>query len=280
VTLLVTGAGGLVGSAVSALPGTRGLPRADLDICDDDAVERILDALRPAAVLNAAAQANVDRADREPQRTWQVNAEAPGRLAAACAARGIRFVHLSTDYVLTGPEAPGALLHEDDRPDPRSTYGRSKRAGELAALPHGAVVVRVQWLYGLDGPGFFARAMRALRAGEPLRLVTDQVGRPTPVDWLARRLLACAAGGPTGLFHLAPLGEASAWDWITMGAAALGVSTTSAAPVTRAALGGAFRPARSCLDPSRFQATWPGPLPAWDAALRDIIDRAVSRRSD
>lgn len=276
-SVLILGAGGLVGSALAELPGCVGLDRAGADICDDAAVARALGTHAPRAVVNCAAMANVDRCDREPGPAWQANAEAPGRLAATCAERGIRFVHLSTDYVLTGPDLPALRLGERVLPDPRSTYARSKRAGELGALAHGALVIRVQWVYGASGRGFFSTALSRLRDGQPVRLVSDQVGTPTEVGWLAARLRDAAAGGPTGLFHLAPDGETSACDWILSAARATGIPTASASLMRRADLPGAFRPARSCLDSSRFQRAWPAPWPQWDEAMRAALVPAPPR---
>ena len=275
-SILVLGAGGMVGSALASLPGCHGLGRDGVDITDDGAFLRALDAHRPASVVNCAALANVDRCDREAELAWQVNAEAPGRLAAACAGRGIRFVHVSTDYVLTGPDEPTARLVESCPPDPRSTYARSKRAGEIGVLAHDALVVRVQWVYGVRGRGFFSKAMALLRDEQPVRLVVDQVGTPTEVTWLASRLRDAAAGGPTGLFHLAPDGEASAWEWIITAAAAQGIPTASATGMSRADLPGAFRPARSCLDNARFREAWPAAWPRWDEALRASLSSAGS----
>ena len=250
--------------------------RSALDVCDASAVGRVLDAEAPTAVVNCAAMANVDRCDREPDAAWAVNAEAPGRLAKACRTRGIRFVHLSTDYVLTGESAPGLRLDEAREPDPRSGYARSKRAGEMGALAHGALVLRVQWIYGVGGTSFFARALEALARGETVRLVTDQVGTPTEVGWLAERIEEAARGGPTGLFHVAPDGEASALEWILAGADALGVQTDTVERIVRADLPGAFRPARSCLDSARFQAAWPSRWPVWSECLRAALTRRSS----
>lgn len=270
-SVLVLGSRGTVGGTLAALSGCVGRDRAAVDICDDHAVARVLDTVRPSAVVNCAAMANVDRCDREPEAAWRVNAEAPGRLARACAERGMRFVHLSTDYVLTGGSAPGTRLREDLRPDPRSMYARTKRAGELGALAGGALVLRVQWVYGVQGHSFFSTALARLRAGEAVRLVTDQVGTPTEVSWLAARIRDATLGGPVGLFHLAPHGEASAHDWIVTAAEALGIPTRGVQRIGRADLPGAYRPARSCLASDRFRAAWPAPWPRWDEALRAAL---------
>lgn len=274
-SLLITGAGGLVGSALTAIlpPGAGvGLTRSQLDITDGDRLRRTLDRLQPRAVINAAAQANVDLAETEIERTTAVNAHAVGLLAALCRTRGIRLVHLSTDYVLDYPDQEE--LTEDLAPNPRSAYARSKHAGEDAALSSGAdvVVVRVQWVYQPGERGFFNAALRRLREGQPLHLVVDQVGRPTPASLLAPALLTVAQGGPAGLFHLACSGEVSAWGWIAAAAQRAGLPL-EATPTTRAALGGAHRPARSCLSAARFAAAWPaiGPLPPWEAALQQVM---------
>ncbi len=271
--VLVTGAGGLVGGALCAAPAprgvdVRGLPHAQLDIADPAAVRAALAAHRPDALINAAAQAGVDLAEAEPARTFRANAEGPAVLAAACAEAGVRLVHLSTDYVLTGPDRPGHLLREGDPPDPRSTYARAKLAGEGPVLAAGGLVARVQWVHQAGPRGFFGAALRALDEGRPLRLVTDQVGCPTPADLLAAWLLRLAApGGPTGLWHLATTGEATPMAWIAEAARLRGLAA-QLEPTTRAALGGAFRPARSCLDPRRAAAAFDLPLVPWAEALQ------------
>ena len=235
-----------------------------LDVTDEAAVVATIDRMGPSVVINAAAQAGVDRAEQEPQWTMAVNGAAPGILARVCRDRGIRFVHLSTDYVLDAPEAD--RLTEDLAPNPRSTYAQSKLVGERAALDAGAVVVRLQWVYQPRQPGFFTRAIEAMAAGRSIDLVIDQVGSPTPTDVIAPALLKAARGQESGLFHLACGGEVSAHGWIARGAAAAGVPLL-AREITRADFPGAHRPARSCLDSSRFERAFHVRIPHWEAAL-------------
>lgn len=272
--ILVTGGRGLVGSALGAL-GARALGRDELDITDPDDVGWSLDRLRPGAVINAAAQARVDLAEAEPERTFAVNAAAPGLLARACAERGVRLVHISTDYVLDGPDEPGLRLGPERAPRPRSAYARSKLAGEEAVLAEGGTVVRVQWVYRPGASGFFTRCMEALARGETLRLVTDQVGCPTPTRVVAPALLAAARGEARGTFHLACAGEASAWEWVAAGAEALGLELRAEA-VLREELGGAWRPARSCLDSTSFTAAFGVEPPSWRRALREALAASAS----
>ena len=268
--VLVLGAGGLVGSALARAGGVTPLPRSALDITDADALARALDDIQPESVINAAAAARVDEAERDPERAWAVNALAPARLAALCARREIRLLHLSTDYVLD-EEGPGRA-GEDCPPRPRSQYARSKLAGEVAALEAGALVVRVQWVYDPIHSGFFSRTLRALAEGTPVRLVTDQVGSPTPAELLAEALLVAARPGPVGLYHLACTGEATPMSWIGTAATLLGLPLR-AEPTTRAALGGAWRPARSLLDSARFSQDFGLTLPPWELALGQVLNR-------
>lgn len=268
VTVLVTGAGGLVGSSLMKCPGTLGLSRAELDITDGDAVRAAIVETKPTAIINAAAQAGVDQSDEEPEWTWKVNAEAPVVMAQWARQAGVRFVHLSTDYVLDAPEKD--RLDEAVEPNPCSTYARSKLAGEGGVLESGGVVVRLQWVYQPGPHGFFNRALNAMRGGEQVRLVTDQVGCPTPASLLAPALMKIAEPGPSGLFHLATAGEATAFQWIESAAHAAGVSFKGV-PALRSDFSGAHRPARSVLDSSKVEAMFGIRLPLWDVALKTVM---------
>ncbi len=142
---LVLGAGGLVGAALmrvgaqkgpwavrgpsgQCLVGVTGFSRQMLDITKQDQIDGVLDRVQPIVVINAAAQAKVDLAENEPENTWLVNADAPGWWAEACRSRGVRFLHLSTDYVLDEPGK--SRLNEAVPPNPRGAYARSKLEGE------------------------------------------------------------------------------------------------------------------------------------------------------
>lgn len=268
VSILVTGAGGLVGSSLLGCSNTLGFKRQDLDIRDRDAVARVLDTARPTAIINAAAQAKVDLAEVELKRTWQVNAEAPAQLAELANARGIRCVHLSTDYVLDSPEEE--RLSEETLPNPKSAYAKSKLAGEQEVLKAGGTVIRLQWVYQPGSGGFFNRALDSMRQGQNIRLVTDQVGCPTPAALLAPALLAIATGSATGLFHLATQGEATAYAWLKAAAHAGDIPFTGI-KAERSDFDGAYRPARSVLDSSKVEAVFGVRLPEWRTALQTVM---------
>ena len=151
-----------------------------------------LDSVRPDVVVNAAAYTAVDAAEEHEDLALRVNGEGPRVLAAALAQRpGIRLVHISTDYVFAGDAT--TPYPEDAQPAPRSAYGRTKLAGEVAVrevLPDRAFLVRTAWLYGVHGPNF-VRTMLALEETRPeISVVDDQRGQPTWSRDLARQIVA------------------------------------------------------------------------------------------
>ncbi|MFD5795526.1 SDR family oxidoreductase, partial [Streptomyces diastatochromogenes] len=160
---LVTGAGGMLGhDTVRELldrgEDVAGLDRAALDITEPDAVRRAFDAHRPDVVVNCAAYTAVDDAETDEARALRINGDGPRLLARACAARGARLIHVSTDYVFSG-ETRATPYPEDHPPAPRTAYGRTKLAGEravLAELPGAAAGVRTAWLLGFDGRNFLS----------------------------------------------------------------------------------------------------------------------------
>ncbi len=193
----ITGANGLVGAeAVALLAGRhevlavgRGACRlppgpyrwAEADLGDGRSAEAALLELRAEAVLHAGAMTDVDACERDPERAFRVNAGGTEQVARACRALGARLVALSTDYVFDGEGGP---YGEEDPPNPRGAYARSKRAGEEAALAlaPGAAVARVAVVYGARPgarPTFPTQVVERLSRGEPVRAFVDQRVSPT-----------------------------------------------------------------------------------------------------
>jgi dTDP-4-dehydrorhamnose reductase len=197
--IVITGAGGQVGSAVNARAVREGrdvlaLTSAQWDITDAVAAERIR---AGDVVINCAAYTNVDAAESDEQAAFAVNVTGPQHLAVACARVGARLVHISTDYVFSGVfgETGPRPYEPDDETGPLSVYGRTKRDGEtavLAACP-AATVVRTSWVYTGAGGNDFVATMRRLADGaDPVAVVDDQIGSPTYVADLAGALLQVA----------------------------------------------------------------------------------------
>jgi dTDP-4-dehydrorhamnose reductase len=278
--ILLIGAGGQLGRDLAArLPEPMGIARArhQLDVTDREAVERTLAAVAPAVVINTAAFHRVDDIEADPAPAFLVNAVAVHHLARACARRGARLVHFSTDYVFgDGPPGPYA---ESAPPAPQSAYGASKLAGELlvrqASPRH--LVIRSSGLYGVAGSSgkggnFVETMLRLAREGRPVRVVDDQVCTPTYTADLADAVLRLlAADPPGGVYHLTNAGACSWFAFARRLFELVGLAP-DLAPITSAAYGApARRPACSVLLNSRLAALGLASLRPWPEALRAYL---------
>ena len=275
--VLVTGAAGMLARALVPTLRARGhdvvaLDRAALDVADEAAVHERISTERPDAVVQCAAYTAVDRAEAEEAEATRINAAAAGHVAGACDRVGATFVYPTTDYVFAGtasvPYRPG------DPTDPVNAYGRSKLAGELAALAaRGGLVVRTSWLYGEGGSHFVDTILRLAREGKPLRVVDDQWGRPTWTAALAESLAALMETGARGIFHATGGGEPVSWcgfarEVVALGSPGVQVAAVSSAEFPRPAR----RPAWSVLDCSAMEARTGATLPHWRASLGRYLE--------
>ena len=271
--LLVTGAGGQLGAdllRVARGHDVVGPTRAELDVTDPAAVERAVKEVRPDAVLNAAAYTAVDAAETDEATAAAVNAEAPATLARICALRGAGLVHVSTDYVFAGDA--GRPYQVDAPVGPRSTYGRTKLAGERAVrelLPERSWVVRTAWVYGASGSNFVRTMARLESTRDTVEVVDDQRGSPTWSRDLAAGLLALVeAGPPPGIYHCTNAGETTWYGLARAVFEELGADPERVRPTTTAAFPRpAPRPAYSVLSPAAWLAAGLPPTRPWRDAL-------------
>jgi len=212
--LLVTGAAGMLGSAVTVAAEAEGhevvgLARRDLDVTDPFAVAAAVADVRPDSIVNCAAWTDVDGAEAHEAEATAVNGTGVESLAAAARQVGTHLVHVSTDYVFDGAGRRPYL--ESDRVGPASAYGRSKLAGERALDLEQAACVRAGWLFGAGGPNFAATMLRLSGEREEVTVVDDQVGYPTYTGHLASALVKLAAARATGVLHAHGTGEPCSW---------------------------------------------------------------------
>ncbi|MCC7518243.1 MAG: dTDP-4-dehydrorhamnose reductase [Verrucomicrobiae bacterium] len=279
---LVLGAGGILGGALVRHYAALGMPcvaapHAALDLCDTPALEAVLDRDRPACVFNAAALTAVDRCETERERAFEVNAAAPARAAAACRARGLRFVHVSTDYVFDG--ARRRPYREDDLARPLSVYGASKLEGERRVLAEdpSALVVRVAWVFDRGGRTFLCRLRKMIASDETLRVANDRIGNCTYASDLATALEALVARRAEGLMHFSNRGELSWFDFaaaLVEEAHRLGLPVRCRAiePISSASLGlPARRPPYSVLDTARYETLTGHAVRPWRETLLDFL---------
>jgi dTDP-4-dehydrorhamnose reductase len=216
--VLITGAAGQLGHAlmeqVPAGVHADAFASDQLDITDEQALLDTLSRIQPAVLINAAAYTAVDRAESERERAFAVNADAVGSMARVCRQRGIRLVHVSTDFVFDG--AHGRPYRTDDAPGPINVYGASKLEGEHRIVAEPGLdwrIVRSAWVYGSRGHNFMLTMLRLFRDRDSVQVVTDQIGAPTSVASLAECVWAAASAPTGGLLHFTNSGVASWYDF-------------------------------------------------------------------
>ena len=274
--VLVTGAGGQVGSELVAVFGAAGhevaaATSAALDVTDRRAVAEALRAVSPAVVVNAAAWTDVDACEDDPARAELVNGRAVGHLVEAAEALGAHVCHLSSDYVFDGRKA-GPYV-EDDEPHPLSAYGRSKLAGERHLRPDDTLI-RTSWVSGRHGRNVVTAILGQVRRGGELSFVDDQRGSPTVAADLAAKVLELAEARAGGTFHVTNQGQATWYEVARAVTAALGLDPEGVRPVSTAELEPprrAVRPANSVLDNARLRDEGRGVLPHWRDRLEALV---------
>lgn len=287
-TIFMFGKSGQVARAMTERCAEKGivlkaLGREDADLMDPAALRLpISEAPDGAVVVNAAAYTAVDQAEEDQETAYAVNETAPGVMAQGCAARGLPFIHLSTDYVFNGAK-DGAYV-EDDATDPLGVYGASKLAGEKAVLAAGGrfVIIRTSWVYSPFGRNFVKTMLRVGAERDELRVVDDQIGAPTSAHDIADAILAAAgklaAGvGETGIFHMTGAGEASWADFADTIFEKQAPRWGRRPVVTRILTADyptpARRPLNSRLDCEKFERAFGYRPPDWRESLAKILDR-------
>jgi dTDP-4-dehydrorhamnose reductase len=279
--MLITGAAGMLGqdlvaAAVSAGHEPRALPRADLDITDEAAVQRAIPGTRPEIVVNCAAWTDVDGAESHEAEALEVNGGGAGNVARAAAAAGAWTIHVSSDYVFDGSKREPYV--ESDPVRPLSAYGRSKLAGErevAAEAPDRHTIVRSSWLFGAGGPCFPATILRLASERDELTVVDDQAGCPTFTGNLAHALVAIAQKPAEGIVHVAGAGACSWYEFARQIVAEASLECQIRPGKTQDLARPAPRPAYSVLISERGSAA--PALPHWRKGLSEYM--AVAARA-
>jgi dTDP-4-dehydrorhamnose reductase len=274
--LLVFGKTGQVARELQRLaPDATYLGRDDADLLNPAACVAAIAATDADAVINAAAWTAVDKAETEEAAATLVNGEAPSAMARAAAAKGIPFLHISTDYVFDGT---GSQPFTPDHPTgPLGAYGRSKLAGEIGVRAAGGndLILRTSWVVSAHGANFVKTMLRLGAERASLNVVADQIGGPTPAAAIAQALLTAAKamtnGAQGGTHHFSGTPDTS---WADFARAIMSHAnlpcritdiTTSEYPTP------ARRPLNSRLDCRAFTAAFGIPRLDWREGLTAIV---------
>jgi dTDP-4-dehydrorhamnose reductase len=288
--IVVIGAGGRLGAALvreyARTFDVVGFNHAQLDLGKPEQVRETLGGLQFDALINTAAQTNVDRCETHPEEAFALNGDAPRVLAEICAAKKARFVHISTDYVFDGEKREPYT--EEDAAKPISVYGESKREGERRALEANdkALIVRVSWVFGPDRPSFIDWALGQAREHEEVKAIADKWATPTYTLDLAQLLkpLFAEQKDPSGILHLANTGECTwqqyaqwALDFCHAEGIRMKARKVGASSLAEMESFIARRPVYSVLSTAKYEnVTGLTPRP-WQEAVADFVREHVKR---
>lgn len=259
--------------------GVTQMPYVQMDITDREAVERVMTAVKPDAVIHCAAWTAVDLAE-EPEnaeRVRAINAGGTMNIAQVCRTLDCKMTYLSTDYVFDGQ---GTAPWKPDCTDfhPLNVYGRTKLEGEQAVRQTLTkfFIVRIAWVFGRNGKNFVKTMIGAGRKHDAVRVVNDQIGTPTYTLDLARLLVDMNETEKYGVYHATNEGGYISWYDFAVEIYRQAGMTTRVIPVTTQEYGlsRAARPANSRLDKGKLAEAGFELLPPWQDALARYLREA------
>lgn len=254
------------GSAVTRMPYVQ------LDITDNESVEKVINEVNPDVVIHCAAWTAVDLAEDEDkiEKVRAINAGGTKNIAEVCKKLNCKMMYISTDYVFNGQ---GTEPWQPDCKDyaPLNVYGQTKLEGELAVsgILEKYFIVRIAWVFGLNGNNFIKTMLNVGKKYDTVRVVNDQIGTPTYTLDLARLLVDMIETEKYGYYHATNEGGYISWyDFCCEIYRQTGM-TTKVIPVTSEEYGlsKAARPFNSRLDKSKLTEAGFEPLPVWKDAL-------------
>ena len=261
------------GSAVTKMPYVQ------LDITSAEAVKKVIEEVKPDAVIHCAAWTAVDMAedDDKVEAVFKVNRDGTQNIANVCKALDCKMLYLSTDYVFDGQ---GTEPWDPDNKNykPLNVYGQTKLEGELAVANtlDKYFIVRIAWVFGLNGKNFIKTMINVGKTHDSVKVVNDQIGTPTYTFDLARLLVDMTESDKYGYYHATNEGGYISWyDFCVEFYKQYGLKT-EVNPITTAEYGlsKATRPFNSRLDKSKLVKMGFKPLPTWQDAVKRYLEEA------
>ncbi|WP_300488808.1 dTDP-4-dehydrorhamnose reductase [Flavobacterium sp.] len=283
--VLVTGSSGQLGQSLQSI--SENYPEidfvfassADLDITDTEKTIAFFRKTQPAYCINTAAYTAVDKAESEPEKAFQVNVKGPQNLAEACAKTNTVLLHISTDFVFDGEKS--TPYTEDDIPNPKGVYGKTKLEGEQAIKITWSkyYIVRTSWVYSEFGNNFMKTMLRLASERDTLNVVDDQIGTPTYAVDLAEALITIIRydfqndSKPYGIYNFSNEGVCSWYDFakkiFELSHTAITVNSipTTAYPTP------AQRPKYSVLDKQKIKNIFKTDSTNWEVSLSKALQQ-------
>lgn len=282
--ILVTGASGQLGSEIKSLSSE--FPayyffaeRSDLDISDKEALNNYIQKHAIDTVINCAAYTAVDKAESDEVNADNINHLAVRHMAEIAKERGIKLIHISTDYVFDGTGYKP--YNEDDAVGPNGVYGKTKLDGEKALQnvnPKNSIIIRTSWVYSSFGANFVKTMLRLGKERESLSVIFDQVGTPTYAGDLAKAILQIIPvleNESVEVYHYSNEGVTSWYDFAMAIFELSGVACQVNAIETKAYPTPAARPHYSLLNKSKIKETFNIAIPYWKDSLQLCVQRIL-----
>lgn len=210
--IVIFGANGMLGHALQRVfPKAHFFGHRDVEITNENTVKKILKRERPAVIINAAAYTDVDACEDNRDHAFAVNGDGPGYIASACSETEAILVHYGPDYIFDGTKKE---YREDDLPNPLNIYGKSKLLGEVSIQNNmeNYRIIRTSWLFGSHGRNFVDTILSLSRQVPDVRVVNDQIGKPTYTTDLAQATPDIIRDDP-GIYHITNDGQCSWYEF-------------------------------------------------------------------
>ncbi len=247
-----------------------------MDVADPGSVKIALNRDNLELVVNTAAMHDLEKCEQDPDTAFRVNAVGARNVALACKERGVKLVHISTNYVFDG--AKRGPYRESDEPLPLNVYGTSKLRGEFfvrTILPE-HFVLRVSGLYGhapcrAKKMNFVELMLKLGREREEVRVVDSEILAPSFTLDVARQITRLAATEVYGLYHVAAHGQCS-WHRFAQEIFSLaGINTRLTVADPAEFQGKTPRPPNSVLENHRLQQAGLDIMRNWEESLADYF---------
>lgn len=275
--ILVTGAKGQLGTDLMNELAKRGIDGIgvdvdEMDITDPEACRRVISSSKAEAVIHCAAYTAVDAAEDQVEVCRKINGDGTRNVAEVCRDLDIKMMYISTDYVFDGQgERP---WEPDDHREPLNVYGQTKYEGELAVeeLVEKFFIVRIAWVFGLNGKNFIKTMLRLGRENGAVKVVEDQVGSPTYTYDLARLLVDMIQTEKYGRYHATNEGICSWYEFAVEIFKQAGMDQVAVTPVDSSGFPAkAKRPKNSRMSKEKLTENGFERLPSWQDALNRYL---------
>ena len=300
--ILVTGANGQLGQAIQSISKNYSeidfvfCSSSELDITNFENCQLVFDKYKPNFCINTAAYTAVDKAESEPAKAFDINANGPENLATICKKYNTTLLHISTDFVFDAYFSDGIAyydrelrlplksnlgLQETDVPFPSGVYGLTKLQGEqvIQAIWSKHFIIRTSWVYSQFGNNFMKTMLRLASERDCLNVVNDQIGTPTNAVDLAEVLIKIIQSritnhaSPFGIYNFSNEGKCSWYEFAMEIFKQKGVNINLQPIPSSAYPTPAKRPAYSVLDKTKIKNTFNLEIKNWQMSLEKCLNQ-------